>query len=139
MNIFICSSKAFYDRIAPIAKQLQEQGHEIELPNSFDNPLAEQQAKELGKESHAIFKKTMFERSSRIIAACDAVLVLNFEKHGQANYIGGATFLEVYDAFRLGKKVYFYNPLPEGILHDELVSMVTKVIEGDLTKLDASS
>ena len=40
----------------------------------------------------------------------DAVLVLNLdkEKNGEIlkNYIGGATFLEMYDAFRLGKKIY---------------------------------
>lgn len=135
MNIFICCSKAFYDQIAPIAKKLQAQGHEIELPNSFDDPAAEQQAKNSGHKEHAVFKKAMFERSLSIIASCDAVLVLNFEKHGQANYIGGATFLEVYDAFRLGKSVYFYNSLPDGILHDELTSMVTEVIDGDLTRV----
>lgn len=135
MKIFICCSKAFYDRISPIHKQLEAAGHIIELPNSYDNPLAEQQSKALGDESHSAFKKAMFERSLKVIGDSDAMLVLNFDKHGQPNYIGGATFLEVYDAYRMGKKIFFYNPLPEGILHDELSGMAPVVINGDLTRV----
>ncbi|HET8690323.1 MAG TPA: hypothetical protein VFL81_02710 [Candidatus Saccharimonadales bacterium] len=135
MKIFICSSKAFYDRIPPIQTKLEALGHEVELPNCFDDPSTEQRAKDAGEAEHAAFKKAMFERSAGIIEACDAILVLNFEKHGQANYIGGATFLEIYDAFKAGKPIYFYNPLPQGILHDELSSMVTAVIDGDLSKV----
>jgi hypothetical protein len=62
----------------------------------------------------------------------DAILVLNFEKNGQANYVGGATFLEVFKAFELGKKIFFYNPLPTGMLHDELLGMNPLVINGNL-------
>jgi hypothetical protein len=51
------------------------------------------------------------------------------------NYIGGATFLEMYDAFRLGKKIYLYNDVPEGILKDEIVGFDPIVIDGDLEKV----
>ena len=34
-----------------------------------------------------------------LVILFDAVLTLNFDKNGQKNYIGGATFLEVYDAW----------------------------------------
>ena len=65
----------------------------------------------------------------------DAVLVLNYDKNGYKNYIGGATFLEIYDAFRLGKKIFFVNDLPEGMLKDELIGFNGLVINGDLTKI----
>jgi hypothetical protein len=65
----------------------------------------------------------------------DAVLVLNYDKNGYKNYIGGATFLEIYDAFRLNKKIYFVNDLPEGMLKDELIGFSPVVINEDLTKI----
>jgi hypothetical protein len=66
------------------------------------------------------------------VRANDAILVLNFEKNGQANYIGGATFLEIFRAFELEKKIFFFNPIPDNIFKDELVAMNPIVINGDL-------
>jgi hypothetical protein len=38
--------------------------------------------------------------------------------------LGGATFLEMYDAFRLNKQIFLYNDIPEGMLYDELKDLV---------------
>ena len=69
----------------------------------------------------------------------DAVLVLNLdkEKNGKLlkNYIGGATFLEMYDAFRLGKKIYLYNDIPDGMLYDEIEGFGPIIINGDLDQI----
>jgi len=62
----------------------------------------------------------------------DAILVLNFEKNGQPNYIGGATFLEMFKAWELKKKIFLYNPLPENILRDELEIFNPVIINGRL-------
>jgi len=35
-------------------------------------------------------------------------------------------------AFELGKKVFLYNPTPDTSMKDELLAMVTLVINGDL-------
>ena len=51
------------------------------------------------------------------------------------NYIGGATFLEIYDAFRLNKKIYLYNDIPEGMLYDEIQGFAPIIINGDLSKI----
>ena len=65
----------------------------------------------------------------------DAVLVLNFDKNGQKNYIGGATFLEIFRAFDLGKKIFLLNPIPDNILKDELIGMNPTIINGDLSRI----
>ena len=61
---------------------------------------------------------------------------MNFdkEKDGQVlkNYIGGATFLEMYDAFRLGKKIFLYNEIPNGMLFDEIEGFNPIIINGNL-------
>ena len=77
----------------------------------------------------------MFRQSEKVISDMDAVLVLNYDKNGQKNYIGGATFLEIYDAFKFSKKIYFVNPIPEGMLQDELIGFSPIIINGDINKI----
>lgn len=77
----------------------------------------------------------MIRRSEAVIGESDAVLVVNNEKDGAKGYVGGATFLEIYDAFRLGKKIFFLNPLPEGMLRDELIGFSPVILNGDLSKV----
>lgn len=134
MKILIICSKVFYDKIADIKQKLEQAGHIISLPNSYDDPGAE--ARVRGTEDHSKFKSEMFKRSENTISKMDAVLVLNFEKNGQKNYIGGATFLEMYDAFRMDKKIYLYNPIPDGILKDEIIGFSPIVINCDLDKIN---
>ena len=135
MRIFIICSKAFYGHVAEIQNQLEQMGHVITLPNSIDNPGKEVEMQAQSGEAHAAWKRERFVETAAKITSVDAVLVLNYEKNGQPNYIGGATFLEVYDAFRAGKKIFFYNPLPEGMLYDELDSMEPILLSGNLSKL----
>lgn len=135
MKIFIICSKKFYDKIPEVQKTLEDSGHEITLPNCYDDPSTEERYRNLGTEEHSKWKSEMLKHSTNVIESNDAVLVLNFDKHGMKNYIGGATFLEMYDAFRLGKKIFLYNDIPEGILTDEVVGFGPVVINGDLQKI----
>ena len=132
MKIFIICSKAFYDKIAPIQEELEKMGHQIKLPHTYTNPQEEQQNWNLGEKKHTEFKTKMFKKSQKCIGEMDAVLVLNFDKNGQKNYIGGSTFLEVYEAFMQDKKIYFYHNLPEGMLYDELSAFSPVIINEKL-------
>jgi hypothetical protein len=135
MKIFLVCSKHFYDKVPLIKEQLEQFGHTISLPMSFDNPNSESEMKSVGEREHREFKQKMMRAQAEEVAANDAVLVLNFEKNGQTNYIGGATFLEIYKAFELRKKIFLYNPIPENILTDELKGMAPQVIFGKLSKI----
>ena len=81
----------------------------------------------------------MFRKSEETISNMDAVLVLNYdkEKNGKVykNYIGGATFLEMYDAFRFGKKIFLMNDIPEGMLFDEIEGFGPVVLKENLDLL----
>ena len=133
MKILLICSKVFYDKLGYFKKELEKMSHEVFMPNCWDCP--ETEAKFRGTPEHALFKAKMFKQSEERIKTMDAVLVLNYDKNGQKNYIGGATFLEIYDAFRLGKKIYFINELPEGMLKDELIGFSPIVLNGDITKM----
>lgn len=132
MKIFICASKHFYNKIEPIKKVLEDKGYIVTLPNSYDNPNREEEMKQMGDRDHSKWKGQMLRLQKDKVSANDAILVLNMEKNGQQNYIGGATFLEIYMAFELGKKIFLYNPIPEGLLTDELLGMSPIVIDGNL-------
>lgn len=136
MKIFIICSKKFYNKIEEIKDILEKKNIEIFLPNCYDDPTTEQRMWDLGKEEHQKFKAKMFKQSEELTAKMDAVLVLNFDKEKDGviykNYIGGATFLEMYDAFRLGKKIYLYNDIPKGMLYDEIEGFNPIIINGNL-------
>ncbi|MDP2925841.1 MAG: hypothetical protein Q8N99_05710 [Nanoarchaeota archaeon] len=136
MKIYICTSKHIYNKIPLIKEFLEKKGHIITLPNSYDFPLKEEEMKKLGREEHAKWKSSMLRLQEEKVKSNDAILALNLEKNGQENYIGGATFLEVYLAWRLGKKIFLYNPIPDNNFKDELCAMNPIIIEGDLSKID---
>ena len=132
MKLLIICSKAFYKDIEPIKKKLEELGHMVELPNSYYEPDAEKKSWALGEKEHAEFKARMFRMSEERIAEMDAVLTLNFDKNGKKNYIGGATFLEIYEAFMYNKTIYFYYVIPVGMLYDEISGFSPVIIKGNL-------
>jgi hypothetical protein len=134
MNIFICCSKSFYDRVSPIIEELECYGHTITLPNSFDDPGLEERLRS-DPIAHADFKKRMLRLQTEKIERNDAIVVLNYDKSRSKNYIGGATFLEIFKAFELEKRIYLMNPIPEGMLYDEIVGMMPVILNGDLSKI----
>ena len=81
----------------------------------------------------------MIMRYWNLIKDSDAILVLNFDKNGLKNYIGGNMLMEMGFAYGHGKKIFLYNPIPERSerMHyvDEIMDMKPVVINGDLSKI----
>lgn len=139
MKILIICSKKFYGNIPEVEAILKKNNHEVFMPNCYDDPGTEDRMRELGKDKHAEFKSEMYKRSEELINKMDAVLVLNFDKEKEGkilkNYIGGATFLEMYDAFRFNKKIYLYNDIPEGMLYDEIEGFSPIILNGNVEEV----
>ena len=131
MKVFISTSAAFYDRVAPIISNLESNGHVVIPPNGYEGKLDENKIRESG--NHQQWKEQMLRQDIELVKACDAILVLNYEKNGQVNYVGASAFLEMFKAFELNKKKFILNPLPDGGFNDELVGMNPYVINGDLS------
>ena len=136
MKVLIICSKKFYSKIDEVKKYLENKNIEVYLPNCYDDPSTEERMWSLGKKKHQEFKAKMYKQSEETIKNMDAVLVLNYDKEKERivykNYIGGATFLEMYDAFRLGKEIYLMNEIPEGMLFDEIEGFSPIIINGNL-------
>lgn len=137
MKILTICSKNFYSEIEKVKEKLVGMGHEVFMPNCYDDPGMEEKFRQMGEVEHREFKARMFKQSQDTIRKMDAVLVLNYDKEKEGkvyeNYIGGATFLEMYDAFCMGKKIFMMNPIPQNILYDEIEGFSPLVLNGDLS------
>jgi hypothetical protein len=135
MKIFIVCSKAAYGKVPEVQSVLVGAGHIVTPPNGYNDPGKEAELKAMSKEQFQEWKKSMLKKDKEIIRANDAILVLNVDKGDLKDYIGGATFLEIYNAFDFDKKIFLLNPIPNGILKDEIEGMVPVILNGDLTKV----
>lgn len=64
----------------------------------------------------------------------DAVLVLNLDKHGIKNYVGGNTLMEIGFAHVLGQKIYLLHPIPDiPYYKTEIEAMHPIILNGDLS------
>lgn len=137
MKIWLICSKRFYECLDSIKKELERLGHKVYLPNCYDDPLTEDRMRKLGPEIHARFKADMFRQSRVMAKKVDAALVVNLDKitadSVSKNYIGGATFLEMYEAFCSDKPIFLLKPIPQGMLSDEIRGFSPIAINGDLS------
>ena len=135
MKIFICSSTNFYDKIKPIKEYLEKKGYIITLPNSYEKYFSEEKERKLTREEHISTYRELFKLQEQKVKDNDAILVLNLEKNGIKNYVGGSVFLEMFKAFELDKKIFLYNSIPESILSDEIIAFDPIILNGDLDKI----
>ncbi len=139
MKIAICGSIKFAQEMKQVKVQLEQLGHQALLPHSAEvgdlKPYwAELRAKDL-KEFARIKGERITGHFDKIVA-CDAILVLNYDKEGKRNYIGPNTFLEMGVAFHEKKKIFLLNPIMESDgNYEELLALQPTVLEGDLGKI----
>lgn len=70
------------------------------------------------------------------ITESDAVLVLNFDKNGIKNYIGGNTLMEIGFAYVHYKKIFLLNPIPDMAYKDELEAIEPIIIDKNLSLIN---
>jgi len=134
MKVFISTSAVFYDKVGPVISILESHGHEVIPPNGYEERLDEGEIRDGG--NHQQWKERMLRQDIELVKSCDAILVLNYEKNGQVNYVGASAFLEMFKAFELNRKRFILNPLPESGFKDELAGMDPTVINGDLSLIE---
>ena len=131
MKIMIVCSYTFYDKIAEIKKELEKMGHQVFSPNGYNDPNFITNAR--NEDGFSDWVAGLKRKSEETITKVDALLVLNYTKNGVENYIGGSTFLEMHDAYRMNKKIYIINDLPEGILTDSIIGFKPILLKGNLS------
>lgn len=144
MKIVICASISFTHKIKEVADMLSADGYEVEIPWGSQKILNGdisfehwQTVKE--KEGDTSFRKKaeedLIKRYFRLIKDADAIFVLNIDKKGIKNYIGGNTFLEMGFAHILDKKIFLLNEIPECSYLDEIRAMNPIILNGNVKKI----
>ena len=141
--ITICSSANFYKQAVDIQEALNRSGIKVIVPSTAERMKQSgdydvSHYKTWYENEDDYHRKTflMTEHFEKVVLA-DAILVLNYEKHGVDNYIGGNVLMEMALAFHYGKPIYIMNDLPEDSpFFEEIRGMNPVVLKGDLKHLD---
>ena len=140
MKITVCGSIKFAKQLVEIFYELKKLGHEPLMHKDMFG-LADGTAAELIREVNRDHAKTKRKYNFiklwyGLILSSDAILVCNFDKDGQKNYIGGNTLMEIGFAHVNNKKIFLLNPAPEELsYHAEIVATDPLVIDNDLSKI----
>jgi hypothetical protein len=140
--ITICSSASFYKQAVNIQEQLQDNGYKVLIPLTAEDMKTtgdfdvSHYKTWFGNEDD-YYKKTVLIRDHfNMIEKGDVILVLNYEKHGMPNYIGGNVLMEMAIAFYLKKPIYILNEIPDkSPFIEEIQGLNPLVLHGKLEDL----
>lgn len=129
-------SMQFTEKMLEIRDQLNKMGH--------DAFVTDLHAALVGKSDNEKEKIKLDQKNNsdairvfwRAMQGADAVLVLNYDKKGIKNYIGGNTLMEIGFAHVLNQKIFLLNPIPEiDFYKTEIEAVSPVIINGDLSKI----
>ena len=136
MRIGIIGSMKFTDKMIEVREKLKEMGHDAFLTDLHE-PFLDKTDEEI--EQIKIHQKQHMDAIRefwRAMQSADAVLVLNYDKNGIKNYIGGNTLMEMGFAHVLNQKIFMLNPIPEmPYCKSEIEAVNPIIINGDLSKI----
>jgi hypothetical protein len=140
--ITICSSANFYRQVVVAQAELEALGYQAIIPATAEK------MKESGDydvshyrtwlaNAQDYHKKTALMRKHfDEVAKGDASLIVNYEKHGINNYIGGNVLMEMTLAFYLKKPIFILNDIPdESSYLEEIIGMEPVVLHGKLANI----
>ena len=145
MKIVICASVDLTPKIKEVKDILENMGHTTEIPLVSQKILAGEISLEeflavKAKQGDKVFRdgtgEDVIKRYYNFIKESDAILVVNCDKKGIKNYIGGNTFLEMGFAYTMDKKIFLLNELPDMPYNDELIAMKPIILNNDLSKIN---
>jgi hypothetical protein len=132
MKITICGSMHFFDEIMHLKQELEDLGHSVETP---DREGLDIDYSKLSEQEQIDLKQTFIDRHIAHIRNSDAILVANYTKNGQENYIGANSFLEMGIAYTLGKKIFLLNGIPEQQNTTEILGLKPIVLKEGINKI----
>lgn len=129
-RLVICGSMRAWNNMREVQEALGRRGIDSLIPDT-DEILPHATAGEL-HEAKRVASMRHFECIQDAHTA--AVLVVNVEKEGQANYIGPNAFAEIAVAVASGRRVYLLNGIPQAY-SDELHAWGARELHGELDAL----
>jgi len=136
MKIGIIGSMQFTDKMIEVREKLRELGHDAFITDLHKTMIGKT-AEEIEKiKLHQKNNRDAIREFWRLMQGADAVLVLNLDKNGIKNYVGGNTLMEIGFAHVLSQKIFMLNPIPEmPYCKTEIEAVKPVIINGDLLKI----
>ena len=141
-SLTICSSAAFYEEVMRFKDIFEAKGIHTLVPENAETMRAKQDFdishyKTWYENDADYVEKTRLMRGHfDKVAEGDVTLVVNNEKHGVENYIGGKALMEMSLAFYLNKPIYLLNDIPEdSSFVEEIKGMKVISLHGDIDPL----
>lgn len=113
----------FYSKLQKIKVTLENKGHKIILPLTDESYKSEKN-----------IKRKAMEDFNKNLRDSDAILIANFDKESNPNYIGVNALMESGMAFILNKKIFILNSIPENC-KDEFQAIRVIELNGNLKKI----
>lgn len=136
-TITICSSANFYKQAVEIQEELEKAGYKVIVPKTATKMKKSgdynvDHYKTWFADANDYHKKAALMRAHfEEVEKGDAILVLNYEKHGVKNYIGGNVLMEMSLAFWLKKPIFIINEIPdESAFLEEIIGMSPIALHG---------
>jgi len=133
MRIGIIGSMQYTEKMLEARDHLKELGHDAFVTDLHEPFIGKSDEEKERIKIDQKNNKDAIREIWRLMQGADAVLVLNLDKHGVKNYIGGNTFLEMGFAHVLNQKIFLYNPIHDmSYYKTEIEAMKPIVINQDL-------
>ena len=136
MKIAICASMVFAEKMVQIKGQLEQLGHIVYISQFAEGYLGKPKKEKERLAVHDKNEHDAIRKFWKIIKKSDAILVLNYDRKGISNYIGGNTLMEIGFAHVLGKKIFLINPIPDiEYYRSEIEAVRPVILKQDLHKI----
>lgn len=139
-TIVICASASLYEKIIPIETELKSMGYKVVIPIT---------AKRMKKDNNFSFNKPwktnpeMYDKKRLLmnihfkeIIKGDSVLIANFDKAENKNYIGGNVLMEITIAYYFKKRIILLFDIDKNSpILEEVYGVNPLILNGDLSKI----
>jgi hypothetical protein len=142
MKIYVLGSNSFVKEMVQTKNDLRKLGLDAWIHQDYEDHVAGKKlafvkADDKPGES-AEFKKAhdYINQHYKHILESDAIIIVNLEKKGVKNYIGGNCLMEIGMAYVNKKKIFLSNDIPTDSAYlDEIVAMDPICLYGDLNNI----
>lgn len=136
MKVGVAGSMQFTEEMIHVCAELEKLGHTTFMSKFKDNYIGKTDEEKEAQKLKDKYTNDAIREFWKPMQGPDALVVVNLDKHGIKNYVGGNAFLEMGFAYVLGQKIYLLNPIPDMPYYGtEIIAMQQIVINGDLGKV----
>lgn len=142
MKIYVLGSSYFKEEMVTCSEELRKLGYEGWIHPDYEAFVRGEKQDIVGrwlKGEHAAVKRenNYLKTHYKHILESDAILIVNAEKNGIGNYIGGNVLIEMGQAYVHDKKIFFLYGMPEKSSYlDEIQCMDPVCLYGRLSDIE---